>query len=122
VNDSGIFIKMKNRRFFGFEMLPEAQEAYNHANATVSTRLGIKRRKAAAVASAATSRPSTVPVQPVVEWTKVKPSPEAEAFARLSVREQARELKRLIGLSRLGLNDDLVAETMRKAIQPYERR
>jgi hypothetical protein len=112
---------MKKTKIFGIELPPEAQAAYDHANATVSARFGTKRRKAAVVASAATSAPSTA-VQPMVEQRDPEPTPESEAFARLSVREQARELRRIIGLRRLGLDDDRVAEIWRKAIQPYGRR
>jgi hypothetical protein len=113
---------MKKPKIFGIELPPEAQAAYDHANAVPAGRFERKRSSAKVVASAATPTASTTPVQPVVERRKVEPSGKTEAFAQLSVREQARELRRIIGLRRLSLDDDRVAEISRKAVEPYGRR
>ena len=102
---------------------PEALQAYNAANQAKM------RRRSTITASMAVSptRPA-LPVQPVADQSAAASQRCAESvdpksvwFSRLSPSEQRRELRRLIGLSRLGLNDDLVAEIMRKARAPYVR-
>jgi len=100
----------------------EALQAYSAAN---QARM---KRSSTVTASATTASTPALPIQSVADQGAAASQrsaesidPKAEWFARLSPSEQRRELRRLIGLSRLGLNDDLIAEIMRKARTPNGR-
>jgi hypothetical protein len=112
---------MKKTALFGIELPPKARAAFDHANAVLPARFANKQLKSKVVASAVVSSASAAPVQPVVEQHNAEPTPEAAPFARLSLSEQKRELRRLIGRRRLGLDDDRVAEIMKEARAPYVR-
>jgi hypothetical protein len=125
---SGVLEPMVNPKrisLLPIEIPPEALAVYSEANLNLKTKMS---RRPAVADSAVTSAPPGTASHPVpgprpsADQDNATPSdPKAEWFSRLTVGEQRRELKRLIGLSRLGLNDDLVAKIMREAIQPHGR-
>jgi hypothetical protein len=102
------------------EIPPNALAVYNAANLNFRDRL--MRRPASADLAVVSPRPRTLPVQSVADQRSAshnesKPNdPKTEWFSRLSVSAQRRELNRLIGLRKLGLDDDCVAEIMREAV------
>ena len=108
------------------EIPPEALVVYNSANLALKAKL---RRPSAVDGSAVISPPRpALPAQPTIGQRSIADQdnatptdPKTEWFSRLSPKEQRKELRRLVGLSRLGLNDDLVAEIMLRAIQPHGR-
>jgi hypothetical protein len=115
-------VKPKRISLLPIEIPPEALAVYNSANLALKAKL---RRPSAVDGSAVISptRPA-LPVQPVADQSAAASQcsaepvgPEQEWFSKLSVSAQRKELHRLIGLRKLGLNDDSVAEIMRKALQ-----
>src|ERR1700730_12104416 len=105
---------------------PEALAVYDAANLRLTARTR-RRSTRANLAVISPTRPA-LSVQPVADQSAAASprmtrsvDPKSVWFSRLSPSEQRRELRRLIGLARLGLNDDLVAEIMRKARAPYVR-
>jgi hypothetical protein len=94
----------------------EALAVYNSANLALKAKL---RRPSAVDGSAVASQPSQSVggTSSIADQDDATPTdPKTEWFSKLTSGEQRKELRRLIGLSRLGLNDDRVAEIMRTAI------
>lgn len=99
----------------------EALALYDAANLALKAKL---RRPSVVAASATTPSTPALSIKSVSDQSAGDSQHSAEAvdpksvwFSRLSPSEQRKELRRLVGLSRLGLNDDSVAATMRKALQ-----
>jgi hypothetical protein len=102
---------------FPIDLPPEALQAYNAAN-----QAGM-RRSSTVTASTTTASTPALPIQSVPDQSAAASQrstepvdPKAEWFSKLSPGEQRKELRRLIGLSKLGLDDDRVAEIMQDAI------
>ena len=105
---------------------PEALAVYDAANLRLKarTRRHSTRANLAVISQTAPALPAqpTIGQRSIADQDNATPTdPKTEWFSRLSPKEQRKELRRLVGLSRLGLNDDLVAEIMLRAIQPHGR-
>jgi hypothetical protein len=117
-----VMVSPKRISLLPIDLPPEALQAYNAAN---QARM---RRRSAVIASAATASTPALPIRSVPDPSAAASQrsaesvdPKEEWFSKLSPSEQRKELRRVIGLSKLGLDDDRVAEIMRKAWTPHGR-
>jgi hypothetical protein len=96
------------------DLPPEAAAVYHAANAALVARFEAnQRRRSTASASIIAGATPTVPQPARVENADNDAKPvdiKSEWFSKLTLREQCKELYRIIGLRRLDLDDDRVAE------------
>jgi hypothetical protein len=117
-----VMVDPKRISMLPIDLPPKALQAYNAAN---QARM---RRSSTVTASATTPSTPALPIQSVADQSatgsqrNAEPvDPKEEWFSKLSPSEQRRELRRLIGLSKLGLDDDRVAQIFKEARAPYRR-
>jgi hypothetical protein len=117
-----VMVDPKRISMLPIDIPAEALAVYDAAN---QARM---RRRSTVTASATTPSTPSLPIQSISDQSAAASQrsaepvdPKQEWFSKLSPSEQHKELRRLIGLNRLGLDDDSVAEIMRKALQRHGR-